>query len=157
MDSQHRERLAAPLGKLLSGLYILTAHGENGPIGMLASFIQQAGFAPPLISVALGRDRPMLDTLVGGAKLGVNILGRHNRDLLGAFIKPGNPFSTTALVENEHRLPQFASALAFLACRVTDQVPCGDHILIVAEVLDGALQRDDDHPMFRVRRNGFDY
>jgi flavin reductase (DIM6/NTAB) family NADH-FMN oxidoreductase RutF len=41
-------------------------------------------------------------------------------------------------------LPQFASALAFLACRVADRVPCGDHVLIIAEVLDGALQHPDD-------------
>jgi 3-hydroxy-9,10-secoandrosta-1,3,5(10)-triene-9,17-dione monooxygenase reductase component len=157
MDAERRERLAAPLGKILSGLYVITAQGENGPLGMLASFIQQAGFAPPMISIALGRDRPILGALVGGAMVGVNILGKHNRALLSAFIKPGDPFSDIPIVANEHRLPQFADAFAFLACRVTDRLPCGDHDIVVAEVLDGALQREDDQPMFRVRRNGFDY
>ena len=54
-------------------------------------------------------------------------------------------------------MPQFAEAWAFLVGQVRGRVPSGDHILYVAEVLDGALQQPAGEPMVRVRANGFGY
>ena len=65
---------------------------------------------------------------------------------------PGKP-----LEENDHGIPQLSEALAFLACKVTGSVAAGDHIVYVAEVIDGVLQDDSGTPMVRIRRNGFGY
>ena len=49
-DSDPSKRLAAALGRVPSGLYILTARHGDAETGMLVSWVQQCSFAPPLVS-----------------------------------------------------------------------------------------------------------
>jgi flavin reductase (DIM6/NTAB) family NADH-FMN oxidoreductase RutF len=159
MPPTSRERIGPALGKVTSGIYVATAAHDGARIGMLASFIEQAAFEPPMVSMAVGRERPILAALDGAGVFGINVLGKHNHPLVRSFVKPqdGDPFEGHALVANAHNVPQFADAMAFLICKVAGKVVAGDHWLYLAEVIDGALQHEHEHPMFRIRRNGFDY
>jgi flavin reductase (DIM6/NTAB) family NADH-FMN oxidoreductase RutF len=132
---------------------------EGRRLGMLCSFIEQAGFEPPMISLALGKDRVMRGVLKGGGLFAVNILGVEDKKLLAAFAsgREEDPFAAFTLVENGHGLPQLAEALAWLACRPHGSVDAGDHIVFVAEVMEGCLHREAGDPMIRVRKNGFSY
>ena len=153
------EGLKAALGRIPSGLYAVGAAHEGRRIGMLCSFIEQAGFEPPMISVALGTDRPMRQVLVKGALCSVNILGQEDKKILAAFAsaREEDPFAAFPLVDNGHGLPQLADALAWLACRARGSVAAGDHVVYVAEVVEGCLHREGAEPMIRVRKNGFAY
>jgi 3-hydroxy-9,10-secoandrosta-1,3,5(10)-triene-9,17-dione monooxygenase reductase component len=154
-----KDRIGPALGKIASGLYVATAVVNGAPAGMLCSFVEQAGFAPPMISIAIAPGRPISPALEDGGVFGLHVLGRNNGALMKAFARGDNPgaFSEFPLVENEHGVPQFADALAFLVCKVAGRIEAGDHILHLAEVLDGALQAGDEEPSIRVRANGFGY
>ena len=117
-----RDGLKAALGKIPSGLFVVGAVHEGRRLGMLCSFVEQAGFEPPMISIALGRGRLLDAVLEGGGQFAVNILGTEDKKLLAAFAsgREEDPFSLFPLVENSHGLPQLEGALAWLACR-----PCG--------------------------------
>ena len=153
------EGLKGALGRIPSGLYAVGVAHEGHRLGMLCSFIQQAGFEPPMISIALGLDRPMRHALEKGALFSVNILGGEDKKILAAFAsgREEDPFAPFTLVENGHGLPQLADALAWLACRPRGSVAAGDHVVYVAEVLEGCLHREGAEPMIRVRKNGFAY
>jgi flavin reductase (DIM6/NTAB) family NADH-FMN oxidoreductase RutF len=153
------ERIAPALGKISSGLYIVSALHDGQRYGMLASFIEQAGFQPPLISMSLANGRTLSQILDNQPVFGINILGKHNHELVRPFVKPTgiDAFEGHSLVENPWQLPQMAEAMAFLACKMVNRMPAGDHTLYLAEVIDGALQHDHEQPMIRIRRNGFDY
>lgn len=156
----NRDRIAPALGKIASGLYVATARVDGAPIGMLCSFVEQAGFQPPMISLAIAPERPIVAALEGHGDFGLHILSKHNHPLVKSFARGGTPesFAGHALIENERGVPQFAEAWAFLLCHVMNWVPAGDHVLYVAEVLDGALQHEGhDEPMIRIRRDGFGY
>lgn len=152
------QRVGPALGKIASGLYVITARIEGAPVGMLCSFVEQAGFAPPMISLAIAPERPIAPALEEGGVFGLHILGKENTALMKSFARGGSPeaFAAHALVENEHGVPQFAEAWAFLVGQVRGRIAAGDHTLYVAEVLDGALQHAGE-PMVRVRANGFGY
>lgn len=154
-----RENIGPALGKILSGLYVVTANHDGKRLAMLASFIEQAAFNPPLISFAIGRERPMLQAIEAAGLFGVNILGKDNHAILRAFVKPDgeDPFAGHELVENSHGVPQLAEVVSFLVCKPVNRIEAGDHWLLLAEVLDGSLQHPDHAPMSRIRRNGFDY
>ncbi len=155
-----RDRIAPALGKITSGLYIATATLDGVPLGMLCSFVEQAGFEPPMISVAVGRGRPIAASLDGEGLFGLNILSKENQGLLKSFARgeTAEAFTKHGLVENAFAVPQFAEAWAFLVCKVSGKLPAGDHTLYIAEVLDGAVQTDGAaEPMIRVRRDGFGY
>jgi flavin reductase (DIM6/NTAB) family NADH-FMN oxidoreductase RutF len=153
------EGLKAALGRIPSGLYAVGAVHEGRRMGMLCSFVEQAGFEPPMISIALGTDRPLRGVVEGGGLFSVNILGTEDKSLLAAFAsgREEDPFAAFTLVENGHRLPQLADALAWLACRPCGSVAAGDHVLYVAEVVEGCLHREGGEPMIRVRKNGLSY
>lgn len=154
-----RERIGPALGKITSGLYVATARVNGEPVGMLCSFVEQAGFEPPMISLAVAPGRPISAALEGNGMIGLHVLGKSNHGLVKSFARGGTPqsFASHEMVENAHGLPQFAEAWAFLACHVRGSLAAGDHVLYLAEVLDGALQHESDEPMTRTRRDGFGY
>ncbi|MGI9240170.1 MAG: flavin reductase family protein [Verrucomicrobiales bacterium] len=147
------------LGKIPSGLYIATSHIDGAAVGMLASFIEQAGFDPPTITVAMQPGRMVHKAVEETRLIGINILSEDNGELMKPFAQKSNPepFADLSLLPNEYQLPQLTNALAFLACKVTGKLPAGDHIVYTAEVLDGILQNESASPMVRIRRDGFGY
>src|SRR6516162_4617149 len=76
---------AAALGRVPSGLFILTArHGED-ETGMLASWVQQCSFDPPLVCIALRKGREIASWLPEGARFILNILDDTQTDMLIHF------------------------------------------------------------------------
>lgn len=158
-----REKVAPALGKIASGLYIATARDAGGePVGMLCSFVEQAGFEPPMLTIAIAPDRRLARALEAGSLLGLNILGKAaGTTMMKAFAGSGtgDPFAGFALVENREGIPQLDGALAFLSCALRNTMPAGDHTIYLCEVIDGALHAGaaNDEPMTRIRANGFGY
>ena len=70
MSDTTRINSMAALGRVPSGLFILTARVGDRETGMLASWVQQCSFDPPQVSAAFARDRWVLDWLTDGAALG---------------------------------------------------------------------------------------
>ena len=51
------ESIAPVLGRVASGIYILTIRNQDQETGMLASWVLQAGFEPPMVTVAVKKGR----------------------------------------------------------------------------------------------------
>ena len=84
----------AALGRVPSGLFILTARQGDQETGMLASWVQQCAFDPPRLSVALARNRWSLGWLTPGALFTVNVIPEGEKALIVHFGKgfgPGEP------------------------------------------------------------------
>jgi flavin reductase (DIM6/NTAB) family NADH-FMN oxidoreductase RutF len=81
------EATAAALGRIPSGLFVVTWRArENGADAtdraMLASWIMQGGFVPPLITIAVGTSRDLLAAIDQCDPFVVNVLGESQRPLL---------------------------------------------------------------------------
>ena len=62
---------AAALGRIPSGLFIVSWRAADADRGMLASWVMQSGFEPPLVSVAVGTSRDLLAVVrAGGVRAG---------------------------------------------------------------------------------------
>lgn len=161
MDESTRESVGAALGKVASGIVILTARRGEQETGMLASWVQQAAFEPPMISVVIKNGRYIADWIRESGVLAVNILGEGQKQYLAHFGKgfePGQPaFEGLEIERRATGVPILADALSYLDCRFSDSMAAGDHTVFLAEIVDGALQGDDEQPMVHVRRSGFKY
>src|SRR5437879_6386950 len=82
-DSQ--KQLTVALGRVPSGLFIVTARNGCRETGMLASWVQQCSFEPPRISVAVARERPITAWLIDGAVFALNILDDTQTDMISHF------------------------------------------------------------------------
>jgi len=135
------------LGRLSGGLYVVTARqGEGDSIrsgAMVASWVSQASFAPPGISIAVARDRAIESLLQVGDRFVLNILRQDNHQaLLRHFLRrfpPGaDRFAGVSVLEGVARGgPVLGDALAYLGCRVTQRMEVPDHWIIYAEVEQG--------------------
>lgn len=148
------------LGRLPTGLYVVTALSGGSPIGFVGSFVMQMGLEPPVVAVAVGKDRAHLAAIRASGRFGVSILGHGSKDLMGRFFRkhePGSgPFDGLALEHGAGGTPLLADALAWLECRVTGEHPTGDHVVVFGEVTDGRLCREGE-PATHVRKNGLGY
>ena len=161
LDSTDSNRkLASALGRVPSGLFILTVRRGPAETGMLVSWVQQCSFQPPRLSVALQRGRALNSWLVEEASFVLNILDDTQTDMIAHFGKgfdPGQPaFEGLEVDLGAAAAPVLSEALAFLECRVVSRLVAGDHDLFIAEVLAGQLL-GEGHPMVHVRKSGFHY
>jgi flavin reductase (DIM6/NTAB) family NADH-FMN oxidoreductase RutF len=153
------KNLASALGRIPSGIFILTV-SQGAETGMLASWVQQCSFKPPMISFAAQRGRAITELLGNGAAFTVNILEAAQTDMIAHFGKGfalGEPAFTD--IEVQHELPYgpvLMEALAFLHAKVMSRTAAGDHDLFLAEVTAGRLL-DEGQPMVHIRKNGFHY
>src|SRR5690349_19585378 len=115
-DSEPRKGLLAALGRVPSGLFILTVRHGDAETGMLASWVQQCSFEPPQVSVALKRDRDVWAWLGDGAAFKLNILDDSQTDMIGHFGRGfalGEPAFTGLEVERpDGAAPVLSEALA---------------------------------------------
>ena len=131
------DRTEQALGRLVGSLCAVTMRqGEVGG-GMLASWVSQATFSPPGLTVAVAKDRAIESLLNLGSEFVLNILqeGRAT-SLMKHFLKPFGPgedrLAGLELEETEAGNPSLKEALAYLECRVTQRLECGDHWVIYA-------------------------
>ncbi|MFN4260661.1 MAG: flavin reductase family protein [Gemmataceae bacterium] len=159
-DSDAHKQLFAALGRVPSGLFILTARHGDQETGMLASWVQQCSFEPPLVSVAIKKDRPIAHWLADRGTFVLNILDDTQTDMIAHFGR-GFPldapaFSGLDVDRDSSSAPLLREALAYLECQVAARHPAGDHDLYLAVVLSGQLL-NDGHPMVHIRKSGQHY
>ncbi len=148
--------VARALGRVPSGLYIVSCALDGRPAGFLASFLVQCGFEPPTIVVALAQGRPHLEALRSGTPFGVSILDAASRGLMAPFLKSDDPFDGLAAARGPGGSLHLVEALAWLECRARTTCDAGDHVLVVATVEAGGLLREAD-PLCHLRKNGLSY
>ena len=155
-----RETLGQALGLIPSGIFIVTAVRDTVRSAYVGSWIQQAAFDPPAITVAINKTRPLLRLLEPGRGLGVNILGRRQAPLYArfeaGFTLADDPFVGVPIDAAITGAPILREAFAYLDCQVRTLVDAGDHRVVLAEVLVGAVQQPGE-PMLYTRRSGFTY
>jgi len=152
-----QKALAGALGRVPSGLFIVTMRNGEAETGLLTSWVQQCSFEPPQISLAVRTEREVNAWLTPGARFTVNILGEGEKSLVSHFARGfalDEPAFTGLSIRHPEGYPAvLTDALAYLLCEVAGQCPAGDHNLFIARVNDGHMQ-GDSRPKIHVRKNG---
>jgi flavin reductase (DIM6/NTAB) family NADH-FMN oxidoreductase RutF len=154
--------LGLALGRLPSGLFILTVRLEGRTTGTLASWVQQAGFRPPMVTVALRIDGHIREWVERAGAFVLNQIPAGQKSLVRHFARGFGPdapaFTGVALRSDvEASGPVLVDALAYLDARVTSAVDSSDHRVILAEVVAGSVLMPEGEPMLHIRHNGFHY
>jgi flavorubredoxin/flavin reductase (DIM6/NTAB) family NADH-FMN oxidoreductase RutF len=151
------------LGRLSGGLYVVTARQEERASAMVASWVSQASFDPPGITVAVAKDRAIEALMQVGDRFVLNILREDNHQpLLRHFLKrfpPGaDRFAGVATLEGVAAGgPVLGDALAFLGCRVQQRMEGPDHWIIYAEVEQGNVADTEASTAVHHRKVGNHY
>jgi hypothetical protein len=68
-----KESIGAAIGRIPSGVFVITAQRGEQKIGMMASWVAQAGFEPPCISVAIHPEREIYAAIEESGRFSVNV------------------------------------------------------------------------------------
>jgi len=154
------------LGRIVGSLCVLTAskgEGENNiKSAMLASWVSQASFSPPGLSISVAKDRAVESLLQIGDVFALNILSSKNlKEPMKRFAKPFSPgedrFTGLDTEETPNGQIIIPDSLAWLDASVKERMECGDHWVIYAEVNYGNVLNKDDLTAVHHRKSGSNY
>ena len=149
------------LGRVPSGIFILTIGTGPRATGMLSSWVMQAGFEPPMISVAVKQGRYVCDWITAGEPFVLNLVGESQQELMKHFARgfePGSPaFEGLAITHCARGVPVLKESLGHLECEPVRHIDSGDHRIFVANVVRGKLNDADVTPMVHIRKSGAKY
>ncbi|HEY2551105.1 MAG TPA: flavin reductase family protein [Streptosporangiaceae bacterium] len=138
--------LADALTAWAAGVTLITIADGRDDIGTTVSAFCPVSADPPLVAVALMAESYPAEVL-GRAdadrpgRFAVTLLASAQRALAGRFAAAGRPGARLLLDSVPHHRGELSGALipddglAALECSVTQRIPAGDHLLIIAQVL----------------------
>lgn len=149
------------LGRVPSGIFILSIGTGTRSTGMLASWVMQAGFEPPMVSVAVKLGRYVCDWMTAGEPFVLNLVGESQKQFLKHFGKgfqPGEPaFEGLAITHCARGVPILKEAIGHLECEPTTHVDTADHRIFLAKVVRGKMVDGEGKPMVHIRNSGARY
>jgi flavin reductase (DIM6/NTAB) family NADH-FMN oxidoreductase RutF len=164
LSPETREKIGPVLGQVPSGVYILVAGNEAGQkTGLLASWIQQASFEPPQVTVAVNKSRYLNEWLKVESPLTLNQVAKGDNSLFKHFGKGFEPdveaFEGVDSVPAANGLPMLTSAVASMEGKIASQIEAGDHVIYLVDITSATSHSDapDVTPFVHIRKNGFNY
>jgi flavin reductase (DIM6/NTAB) family NADH-FMN oxidoreductase RutF len=161
--SQERDPvIGRALGKIPSGVYILTARSPDGDAtAMLASWVQQAAFVPLCVSVAMAKDRPAYEVVKRAGLFVLSVLPKDDAILMKRYargVKPGeDPFAGVNTNTTPTGQTYLADALAWIECRLGRTLAFdGDHDILIGQVTAAQVIKEGQ-PFTHVRGSAYHY
>jgi flavin reductase (DIM6/NTAB) family NADH-FMN oxidoreductase RutF len=112
---------------------------DNGPQGMAASSFTSVSLDPPLVSVCVAHSSTTWPTLATRSTLGVSVLAQDHTEVAASLSsKTGDRFADVAWEAAESGAIFVHGSTLWLECAVYDQLPAGDHDIVLLRIL--ALQ-----------------
>ncbi len=150
------------VGRVIGSLCVFTVKQGDVSSAMLASWVSQASFNPPGLTIAVAKDRAVEPLTHSGNQFVLNILKEGNHlGLMKHFLKPFAPgqdrFTEVAAESAENGCPILSGALAYLECSVQSRMEVGDHWLVYATVNNGKVLEADGVTAVHHRKSGNHY
>ncbi|MDJ0567729.1 MAG: diflavin flavoprotein [Pleurocapsa sp. MO_192.B19] len=156
------DRTEQAVGRLVGSLCIVTTKKEELSGAMLASWVSQATFNPPGLTVAVAKERAIESLLYTGNNFVLNVLpeGKHI-GLMKHFLKPFAPgeerFEGVNTEEASNGCPILSDSLAYVECTVANRMECGDHWLVYAVAEQGKVIQSEGVTAIHHRKSGTHY
>ena len=104
------------------------------PVGMTVSSLTSASLAPPLVLFCPAVTSRAWAAARERRSFAVHILGHEHAELAKQFAGPGDRFAGLHMLKTVDGIPVLADALAVLLCDIRDELPAGDHTVVLGRV-----------------------
>ncbi|MEX0774857.1 MAG: flavin reductase family protein [Phycisphaeraceae bacterium] len=155
MDEKKLAGIAAAMGRIPQGLFVLTARHEDRRTGILVSWVQQVCFSPPMVAVSVAKGRPIMPLISESRAFGLCQLYEGERTIFRKFASgtPDNedPFLGLELLPDTYaHVPVLAGSMSYMACEVVRHVDAdGDHDMFIGAVRTGNYLQGIPHVHLR--------
>lgn len=154
---KNKKQVGKALGRVVSGLYVVTAKCEDKEDAVLASWVNQCSFDPPAVTLALATLRPARLLVEAAGSFIVNVLPKDDKTLLKHFSRPPEDiFKGVKTRKGLDDIRILSEAVSYLECEVVHSMQAGDHVIYIGEIVGGKTLKGGD-PYVHVRDSGFNY
>ena len=126
------------LGKFATGVTVVTAESPSMKRGMTANAFSSLSLEPPLVLVCVDNKATFLSVIRDARKYVINFLADDQKAASDWFAGKGrdaeDQFADIAHEKGENGGPVLSGALASLECEIHEDIPGGDHAIIVGRV-----------------------
>lgn len=133
---------------LTYGLYVVTAREGSRIAAGTITWLSQSSFQPPLVMAGIQRNSSLHRTIEAARGFAVHVVGRSQKELATSFFKRARVVGDTL---NGYRFhpgvtgaPVLDDVLAWLECRVVEEVRRGDHTVFLGEVVASGTGREEE-------------
>ena len=134
------------LGKMPYGIYILTTFYKEEINGMIASWVSQISYDPPMIMVAIHPNRYSHHLIEQSGYFALHVLSQDQTDLIERFKGPDPlaKFASVHWVRGEKGCPIIKACVAYMECKVKASYNPGNHTLFIGEIKDARVFSDEE-------------
>lgn len=148
---------AEALGSFASGVTVLTLREGLDDIGTTVSAFMAVSAEPPLVAVGLTANSYVAEALDVAGSCAISILAADQAVLASRFAAAGRPSARLLLADVAHDRSAHSGALvvtggvAALDCHVESVSVAGDHVLLVARIVEVIYVTESLPPLIRHR------
>lgn len=141
------QRMREILGHFATGLTIITASTENGPVGFTCQSFASLSLEPALVTFSPARSSTTWPTIRETGKFCINVLPEEHRDLSGKFARSGtDKFSGVSHSKSPLGNPILHNGLAWIDCELYEEYDGGDHTIVLG-LVKAMEARSDAEPL----------
>lgn len=153
------DRTEQAVGRITGSLCVVTTKHNGIDQGALTSWVSQATFTPPGLTIAINKEENEETLAQTGSEFILNILkeGRNLRRHFQRSNTAGNRFAEIGTHAASNGCLVLDDALAYLECTVQNRMECGDHWLVYAVVENGKVLEPAGVTAVQHRKSGTQY
>ncbi|MEU8759411.1 flavin reductase family protein [Streptomyces sp. NPDC048659] len=135
-----------------TGVAVITAEGAAGPAGLAVQSFASLSLDPPYVTFSPARTSTSWPLIRAAGRFAVNVLAHDQAALSRRFATSGgDKFDGTEWAPGENGAPVLAGALACFEAELEDELPGGDHTIVIGRVTRAVALRDAE-PLLYFRR-----
>jgi flavin reductase (DIM6/NTAB) family NADH-FMN oxidoreductase RutF len=118
---------------------IVTAFEGGSPYGTTVSSLASLSLEPAMISVALDNSSAILGVIRRTGRFGVNVLAAEQISVARRFAGPREERFVDSQWTPSGGVPRLPGTSAWLCSALAQEVPAGDHVLVLGTILECAV------------------
>jgi 3-hydroxy-9,10-secoandrosta-1,3,5(10)-triene-9,17-dione monooxygenase reductase component len=125
------------LGHFVSGIVVVTARGQDGPIGFTCQSFASLSLDPPLVTFAPARSSSTWPRIREVGAFCVNVLAADHQELSAGFARSGvDKFAGVPWRAAPSGAPILDGVSAWIDCALWNEYDGGDHTIAIGSVND---------------------
>ncbi|CAG0939820.1 3-hydroxy-9,10-secoandrosta-1,3,5(10)-triene-9, 17-dione monooxygenase reductase component [Anaerolineae bacterium] len=142
------------------GMYAVSAHHNEMCNAFLANWLTQCSFDPPMVMISVEREARTLELIRGSGFFAVHVLASGQREFAGMLGRSSRTVPDKLKNVRWHpspltRCPILEETLGYIECRVAGELPAGDSVIVVGEVIDARMLSNGEPAPLTMQEAGF--
>lgn len=123
------------LGHFPTGVTIITAQGDQAPVGMACNSFASVSLDPPLVGIAAAKSSSTWPDIEVTGRFCINIMADIHEEMCRTFSKKDIDRFENAVHAPRAGGPGLEDAMAWIDCEIFSITEAGDHVIVLGKVL----------------------